>query len=108
MRCVFKPTGDGAQHAYSGLIRQVAQGQFPSGKLVMIWVVQGPSGSKIDPALLQQTYLAARGGGGAAEAGGMLTGERNTEIRLHAESADSGPSGVLVTIMQLKVLAVPA
>ena len=74
----------------------------------MIWVVQGPSGSKIDPALLQQTYSVARAGSGAGETAGTLTGERNTEITLHSESADSGPSGLLVTVMQLKILAVPA
>jgi hypothetical protein len=34
MRCVFKPTSEGPEHAYSGLIRQVAQGQLPSAKLV--------------------------------------------------------------------------
>lgn len=57
---------------------------------------------------MQQTYSVARGGSGAGETAGTLTGERNTEITLHSESADSGPSGLLVTVMQLKILAVPA
>jgi hypothetical protein len=105
MRCVFKPAADGAEQTFSGLIRKVAQGQIPSGKLVMIWVVQGPGGSKNDPAVLEQTYFAAPEGGGA---GSALIGERNPEIVLHAESADSGPAGVSVTVMQLKILAVPA
>jgi hypothetical protein len=106
MRCVFKPTSDGPEHAYSGLIRQVAQGQLPSGKLVMIWAVQGPGGVKLDPAQLQQTYVAA--GHAASDAGRTLTGDRNPEITLHAESADAGPSGVLVTVLQLMIMAVPA
>ena len=109
IRCVFKPTGDGAEHTYSGEIRQVVQGQEPSGKLVMIWVVQGPSDSKINPGMLEQSYVAAsEAGTGAGKAGTTLIGERNPDITMRAETADSGPSGLLVRIMQLKVLAVPA
>jgi hypothetical protein len=103
MRCVFKPTSDGPEHAYSGLIRQVAQGQLPSGKLVMIWAVFGRSGAKLDPAQLQQTYKRSTEGGSNA-----LTGDRTPEIALHAESADAGPSGVLVTVLELTLMAVPA
>ena len=105
MRCVFKPTAGGAEQTFSGLIRKVAQGQIPSGKLVMIWVVQGPGGGKNDPAALEQTYFGASEGSGA---GSTLIGERNAEIVLQAESEDSGPSGVSVTVMHLKILAVPA
>ena len=103
MRCVFKSTVEGVEQTFSGVIRKVAQGQIPSGKLVMIWVVQGPEGSKQDPAMLEQTYFAAPESGGAG-----LVGERNPQIVLHAEAADSGPAGVSVTVMQLKLLAVPA
>ncbi len=103
MRCVFKPTSDGPEHAYNGLIRQVAQGQLPSGKLVMIWAVLGRSGTKLDPTQLQQTYQRSAGVGSNA-----LTGDRNPEITLHAESADAGPSGVLVTVLELTLMAVPA
>jgi hypothetical protein len=103
MRCVFKPTSDGPEHAYSGVIRQVAQGQLPSGKLVMIWAVLGRSGAKLDPAQLQQTFQRSAGVGSNA-----LTGDRNPEITLHAESGDAGPSGVLVTALELKLVAVPA
>ena len=42
MGCAFKPTNAGAELTYSGTIRQIGQGQLPGGKLVMIWVVQGP------------------------------------------------------------------
>ena len=103
MRCVFKPTSDGPEHAYSGLIRQVAQGQLPSGKLVMIWAVLGRSGAKFDPAQLQQVYKRSSEGGSNA-----LTGDRNREIALHAESGDAGPAGVLVTVLELTLMAVPA
>ena len=106
MRCVFKPTSEGPEHAYSGLIRQVAQGQLPSGKLVMIWVVQGRSGVKLDPGQLQQTFVAA--GQAGSDQASTLTGERNPEITLHAEFADAGPLGILVTILQLTIMAVPA
>ena len=60
MRCVFKPTVGGAEEAFSGLIRKVAQGQIPSGKLVMIWVVQGPGGGKNDPACWNKPILPRR------------------------------------------------
>jgi len=109
IRCVFKPTGSGAEHTYGGQIRRVAQGQGPVGKLVMIWVVQGPSDSKIDPGLLEQSYIAApETGTGAAKTGTTLIGERNPDITMRAETADSGPSGFLVTVMQLRVVTVPA
>ena len=55
--------------------------------------------------MLEQSYFAASEGSGA---GSTLIGERNAEIVLQAESEDSGPSGVSVTVMQLKILAVPA
>jgi hypothetical protein len=103
MRCVFKPTSDGPEHAYSGLIWEVAQGQLPSGKLVMIWAVFGRSGAKLDPARLQQTYKRSTERGNNA-----LNGDRNPEITLHAESGDAGPSGVLVTVLELTLMAVPA
>jgi hypothetical protein len=109
IRCVFKPTGSGAEHTYGGQIRQVAQGRAPAGKLVMIWVVQGPSDSKIDPGLLEQSYVAApETGAGAAKAGTTLIGERNTDIIMRAETTDNGPSGFSVTVMQLRVVTVPA
>ncbi len=49
MRCAFKPTNAGAELTYSGTIRQIGQGQLPGGKLVMIWVVQGPADTKLEP-----------------------------------------------------------
>src|SRR5688572_10848280 len=42
MRCVFKPTESGVEMTYAGTIRKVGAGQQLEGKLVMIWVVQGP------------------------------------------------------------------
>ena len=100
---MFKPTSDGPEHAYSRVIRQVAQGQLPYGKLVMIWAVLCRSGAKLDPARLQQTNQRLAEGGSNA-----LTGNRNPEIALHAESGDAGPSGVLVTVLELMWIAVPA
>ena len=108
MRCAFKPTNAGAELTYSGTIRQIGQGQLPGGKLVMIWVVQGPADTKLDPGLLAQTYVGAPQPIPGAPTGSALIGERNPDIVLRSETNENAPAGLVVMVMELKVLSVPA
>ena len=108
MRCAFKPTNEGAELTYSGTIRQIGQGQLPGGKLVMIWVVQGPADTKLEPGLLAQTYVGAPQQIPGAPAGSALIGERNPDIVLRSETNENAPAGLVVMVMELKVLSVPA
>ena len=108
MRCAFKPTNEGAELTYSGTIRQIGQGQLPGGKLVMIWVVQGPADTKLEPGLLAQTYVGAPQPIPGTPAGSALIGERNPDIVLRSETNENAPTGLVVMVMELKVLSVPA
>ena len=108
MRCAFKPTDKGADLTYSGTIRQIGQGLLPAGKLVMIWVVQGPADSKLEPGLLAQTYVGAGRPIPGAPAGSTLVGERNPNIVLRFETNENVPASLVVIVMELKVLSVPA
>jgi hypothetical protein len=95
---------------YSGTIRKVGAGQQLEGKLVMIWVVQGPKDVKLEPGLFAQTYV---GGGDPSSSKGAaassLMGEENKDITLHAETAPGVPStGRSIMTMELKVQSVPA
>lgn len=110
MRCAFKPTESGAEHTYTGTIRKVGPGQELKGRLVLIWVVQGPTDTKLAPGLLAQTYV-----GGATEspakgaASNALVGERHKEIVMQPETVQGEPqAGPAVTVMELKVETVPA
>jgi hypothetical protein len=110
MRCVFKPTESGVELTYSGTIRKVGSGQELTGKLVMIWVVQGPKDIKLEPGLFAQTYV---GGGdasgmGRGAAANSLVGESNRDITMHAETTQGAPdAGRSVMMMELKVQSVP-
>ena len=108
MRCAFKPINEGVELTYSGSIRQIGQGQLPGGKLVMIWVVQGPDDTKLEPGLLAQTYVGAPQTIPGTPAGSALIGERNPDIALRSETNENAPAGLVVMVMELKVLSVPA
>jgi hypothetical protein len=108
MRCMFKPTESGVELTYSGTIRKVGAGQELTGKLVMIWVVQGPQDAKLEPKLLAQTYV---GGDTTASKGAVansLIGESNKDITLQAETTQGEPnSRSPIMTMELKVQSVP-
>ena len=108
MRCAFKPTGNGAEQTYTGSIRRVGQGEAPGGRLVMIWVVQGPAEIELEPGLLAQTYVGSPERSQNPTTSAMLIGERNRDISLRAETAPAAPSDVVVTVLELKILSVPA
>ena len=107
-RCAFRPTNAGAELTYSGTIRQIGQGVLPGGKLVMIWVVQGPANSKLEPRLLAQTYVGAPQPIPGVPADSALVGERNPDIVLRFETNENVPASLVVIVMELKVLSVPA
>jgi hypothetical protein len=108
MRCMFKPTESGVELTYSGTIRKVGAGQELTGKLVMIWVVQGPQDVKLEPKLLAQTYV---GGDTTASKGAVansLIGESNKDITLQAETTQGEPNARSpIMTMELKVQSVP-
>lgn len=108
IRCAFKPLQSGAEQTYTGSIRRVGQGEAPTGKLVMIWVVQGPPNIKLDPGLLEQTYVGAPERSSNRAATATLVGERNKDIVMRAETAnEASVSTAVVTVMELKILSVP-
>jgi hypothetical protein len=111
MRCAFKPTANGAEHTFTGTIRQVGAGSDElKGKQVLIWVVQGPSDTKLKPGLLAQTYVSgSRDGGARGAASNSLVGERHRDIIMQPETVNAGPQAPpSVTVMELKVEMVPA
>jgi hypothetical protein len=110
MRCAFKPTESGAEHVYTGKIRQVGTGQELQGKLVLIWAVMGPADTKLTPGLIAQTYVSGTAetpAKGAASRG--LVGERDKEIVMQPEtpqgSADGPPT---IMVIELKLESLPA
>lgn len=111
MRCAFKPAESGAEHVYTGTIRKVGAGEQLQGKLVLIWVVQGPANTKLTPGLIAQTYVGGSRGQGASKGAASqgLVGERNSEIIMRPETphagADTGPA---VTVIELKLETIPA
>jgi hypothetical protein len=109
MRCGFKPMHSGVEMTYSGIIRKVGDGGDLYGKLVLIWVVEAPLDTKIEPGLLAQTYVGRPSVGDAKGAAGAgLVGERNADIIMKPETAVGTPApGPVVTVMELKVASVP-
>ena len=108
MRCVLKPTESGVELTYSGTIRKVGAGQDLTGKLVMIWVVQGPQDSKLDPGLFAQTYVGGDTTTTKGAAANTLIGESNKDITMQAETTQGSPeTGRSVMMMELKVQSVP-
>jgi hypothetical protein len=108
LRCVFKPTQSGVELTYSGTIRKVGAGQELTGKLVMIWVVQGPQDAKLEPSLLAQTYVGGDTTGNKGAIANSLIGESNKDITLQAETTQGAPnSRSPIMTMELKVQSVP-
>jgi hypothetical protein len=109
MRCAFKPTESGAEQTYTGTIRKMGPAQELQGRLVLIWIVQGPSDAKLGPGLLAQTYVGGATEGspkGAAAKG--LVGESRKEIVMQPETVQGGPeTAAAITVMELKVETVP-
>ena len=108
MRCILKPTESGVELTYSGTIRKVGAGQDLTGKLVMIWVVQGPSDTKLEPGIFAQSYVGGDITTTKGAAANSLIGESNKEITMQAETTQgSSDAGRSVMMIELKVQSVP-
>jgi hypothetical protein len=82
MLCSFKPTKNGVEETYAGVLKSInAAGLIPR-KVTMLWTVKSPIGTQSVVGLLQQDYAADP----ATPAGQvpLLIGERTTEITLHS------------------------
>ncbi len=60
MLCTFKPKGTGPEESYTGEVKKVGSQTELTGTLVLIWAVMGPSDRKLQPAVLEQTYVGER------------------------------------------------
>ncbi len=110
MVCSFKPEGRGAEETYSGQIKKVGTQTELDGKLVLIWVVMGPSEREMTPGLLEQSYVGelASSADGKPQAPKMLVGNRNAAYGLRPMTDDSSESATgNLTVVELKVRSVP-
>jgi len=116
MACSFKPTGAGPEERYSGEIRKVGSRTSLSDKSVLIWVVVGPADAKLDPGLLEQSYVGtlAPPPDGKAQPPVILVGEQNDSYALRpmTDSSmtrnDTENVAGSVTVVVLKVKSIPA
>jgi hypothetical protein len=106
MFCTFKPAGGGPEERYSGEIKSVGSHSELSGKLVLIWAVMGPPDRKLEPGLLEQTYVGQHETDDPDEPPRMLVGERNDSYALRLSSDDKADSGT-ITVVILKVQSIP-
>ena len=114
MICAFKPSGTGPEEHYSGEIKNVGSNTALSGKLVLIWVVMGPSHVTFAPGILGQTYVGelAPSDPEKSKAPKMLVGESDDTYALRplneAEGETGGGGANNVTMIVLKVKTTPA
>jgi hypothetical protein len=106
MVCVFKPSGGGPEERYSGEIKSVGTHSELSGKLVLIWAVMGPADRKLEPGLLEQTYIGQGDTDDADEPPNMLVGESDDSYGLRL-SSDGKADSSAITVVILKVRSIP-
>lgn len=110
MVCSFKPEGTGPEESYSGQIKKVGTHTELDGKLVLIWVVMGPSERELKPGLLEQSYVGelASSADGKPQAPKMLVGSKDAAYGLRPMTDDNSESATgNVTVVVLKVRSVP-
>jgi uncharacterized protein DUF992 len=110
MVCAFKPSGNGAEETYSGQIKKVGTQKELDGKLVLIWVVTGPSEREMRPGELAQSYIGelASSEDGKPQAPKMLVGNKDATYGLRPMTDDTSESAAgNVTVVELKVRSVP-
>ena len=110
MLCSFKPAGAGAEETYSGQIKKIGTRTELDGKLVLIWVVMGPSERELKPGLLEQSYVGelSSSADGKPQAPKMLVGDRDAAYGLRPMTDDTSDSATgNVTVVELKVRSVP-
>ena len=81
MVCSFKAAKNAPEETYVGVVKAVGGvGTLPD-KAAMLWSVRAPTGTQLEPGLLQQSYAAdAQTPAGQTP---PLVGERNGAISLH-------------------------
>jgi hypothetical protein len=84
MLCSFKPTKNGAEETYSGVLKSINAAGPISQKMTLLWTVRAPIGTQTVAGLLQQRYAADRAT--PARQVALLNGERTSEITLHTMS----------------------
>lgn len=111
MICSFKPTGSGPEEQYSGEIRKVGSQSALSDTAVLIWVVVGPADAKLEPGLLEQSYVGTHAPSPGSEPPPvMLVGERNDAFSLRPmtdsgatrDEAETAAAGVTVVVLKVK------
>jgi hypothetical protein len=110
MLCAFKPNGTGAEETYSGQIKKVGTQKELDGKLVLIWVVTGPSEREFTPGMLAQSYVGelASSEDGKPQPPKMLVGNKDAAYGLRSMTDDNTESAAgNVTVVELKVKSVP-
>ena len=110
MLCAFKPNGAGAEETYSGQIKKVGPQKELDGKLVLIWVVTGPSEREMKPGVLAQSYVGelSSSDDGKAQAPKMLIGNLDSAYGLRPMTDDATESAAgNVTVVELKIKSVP-
>jgi hypothetical protein len=110
MVCAFKPAGNGAEETYSGQIKKVGTQKELDGKLVLIWVVTGPSEREFTPGMLEQSYIGelASSDDGKPQPPKALVGNKDAAYGLRSMTDDSTESAAgNVTVVELKVRSVP-
>ena len=107
MRCLYRPAGGGAEQTYSGTIKRAGSDKLSDAKLVMIWVVWGPSASQAEPGALAQTYV-GQGDTDKTRTGPIgLVGQKDPTYVLQA-STPTGETDAAVTVVDLQLQSVPA
>jgi hypothetical protein len=97
------PVGTGAEEKYSGSVR--SEQDLPSGKVVLVWTVVGPTDGKIGVGILSQRYTKAKGRSGQAP---MLVGEKNPAIALQSETNNGSAAYARIMHIELELAGTPA
>lgn len=111
MLCSFKPKGNGPEESYTGEIKKVGSQTELTGKLVLMWAVMGPADRKIEPAMLEQTYIGevAPDQTDTSQPPKQLVGERDKSFGLQPVTDEAHEPGAAqsVTVIELRVRSTP-
>lgn len=109
LRCSFRPTQSGVEEVYAGTLREISPGKSAEGKLVLIWIVNGPPDPDRKAGFLAQTYV---GQGGSitpsAPAPPALVGQSDSAITLRQVVNDPGGETPAITVIELEARLMPA
>lgn len=106
MRCLYRSARGDAEQTYSGTIKRGGDGLLDA-KLVLIWVVWGPSAKQSAPGALAQIYLGQGDTDKTTTGPSGLIGQSDPSYTLQA-STPTGETDSAVTVVDLKLQSVPA